>query len=138
VIPPLRERAEDIPLLVWAFINQLEKRIGKRIESIPKKSMETLERYSWPGNVRELRNVIEHAMIVSRGGTLEVKMPKAASSETPESSDLETMERSHILNVLKTVNWRVSGKRGAAEALGLKRTTLQSLMKKLNIKRPEE
>jgi formate hydrogenlyase transcriptional activator len=135
-IPPLRERPEDIPLLVWAFIKEFEKKIGKRIDSIPKKSMEALQEYSWPGNVRELRNVIEHGMIVSSGRALTVHMPQPAAPETPETSNLESIERSHLLDVLKKTNWRISGKGGAAEVLGLKRTTLQSLMKRLGIGRP--
>ena len=135
-IPPLRERTEDIPLLVWAFIKEFEKEIGKRIDSIPKKSMEALRRYSWPGNIRELRNVIEHAMILSVNRTLPVSVPRPESSETPDNLDLEGIERTHLLKVLKKTNWRISGKEGAAELLGLKRTTLQSLMKRLGSKRP--
>jgi formate hydrogenlyase transcriptional activator len=137
-IPPLRERAEDIPLMVWAFIKEFENKVGKRIDSIPKKSMEALQQYSWPGNVRELRNVIEHGMIVSNGRTLAVRVPQLASAETLDTSNLESIERTHLLNVLKKTSWRVAGKGGAAEVLGLKRTTLQSLMKRLNIKRPAE
>jgi formate hydrogenlyase transcriptional activator len=137
-IPPLPERPEDIPLLVWAFIKEFEKKVGKRIDSIPRKSMEALQQYSWPGNVRELRNVIEHGMIVSSGRTLAVSVPKPISSETPQTSILENIERSHLLKVLKKANWRVAGKGGAAEVLGLKRTTLQSLMKRLGIKRPDQ
>jgi transcriptional regulator with GAF, ATPase, and Fis domain len=135
-ILPLRERPEDIPLLVWAFIKEFEKKVGRRIESIPRKSMEALQRYSWPGNVRELRNVIEHAMIVSSGRTLVVRIPQIVSSEAREALDLEAVERKHLLEVLKKTNWRVAGKGGAAEILGLKRTTLQSLMKRLGITRP--
>jgi transcriptional regulator with GAF, ATPase, and Fis domain len=134
-IPPLRERPEDIPLLVWAFIKEFEIKIGKRIDSIPRKSMEALQQYSWPGNVRELRNVIEHGMIVSGTRTLALSMPKSASSEVPETSNLESIERSHLLAVLKQTGWRIAGEGGAAEILGLKRTTLQSLMKRLGITR---
>jgi formate hydrogenlyase transcriptional activator len=138
-IPPLRERPEDIPLLVWTFIKEFEKKVGKRIDSIPRKSMEALQRYSWPGNVRELRNVIEHSMIVSGGRNLAVRMPQPASPETcnTSTSNLENIERTHLLNVLKKTNWRVAGEGGAAEILGLKRTTLQSLMKRLEIRRPD-
>jgi formate hydrogenlyase transcriptional activator len=136
LIPPLRERPEDIPLMVWAFIKEFENKIGKRIDSIPRKSMEALQRYSWPGNVRELRNVIEHGMIVSTGRTLAVRAPQPASSEIPGASNLESIERSHLLNVLKKTKWRIAGEGGAAEVLGLKRTTLQSLIKRLGIKRP--
>jgi formate hydrogenlyase transcriptional activator len=135
-IPPLRERPEDVPLLVWAFIKEFEKKVGKRIESIPRKSMEALQRYSWPGNVRELRNVIEHSMIVSGGRALDVRLPHLEPTESQEVSELKNIEREHLLNVLKKTNWRVAGQGGAAEVLGLKRTTLQSLMKRLNINRP--
>ena len=134
-IPPLRQRPEDIPLLVWAFIKEFENKVGKRIDSIPRKSMEALQQYSWPGNVRELRNVIEHGMIVSSGRILAVRVPQPASPETSDTSNLDSIERSHLLNVLKKTNWRVAGKGGAAEVLGLKRTTLQSLMKRLGIER---
>ncbi len=136
-IPPLRERSEDIPLLVWALVGQLEKKIGKRIDSVSRKSMDVLKRYSWPGNVRELRNVIEHAMIVSRGGKLVVNLTdrRVAASVKPDDSGLQDMERRHILNVLEKTGWRISGSAGAAELLGLKRTTLQSRIKKLGIRR---
>jgi PAS domain S-box-containing protein len=135
-IPPLRERPEDIPQLVWAFIKEFEKKVGKRIDSIPKRSMDALQGYSWPGNVRELRNVIEHDMIVSSGKTLAVNLPQLGTSETTDISNLESIERKHLLDVLKQKNWRIAGKGGAAECLGLKRTTLQSLMKRLGIERP--
>ena len=135
-IPPLRERPEDIPLLVWTFVRQYEKKMGKRIDHIPRKSMETLQRFPWPGNARELRNVIEHAMIVSSGKTLDVGIPQRQSSEIPSNLSLEDAERRHILGVLQKNGWRLSGEGGAAEILGLKRTTLQSKMKKLGIRRP--
>ena len=124
VIPPLREHPEDIPLLVWAFVKEFQKRMGKEIETISKKSMEALQSYSWPGNVRELRNVIEHAMILSKDKTLVVHVPKLGSSEAPATRNLEDMERRHIVDVLEKAGWRLSGKGGAAEVLGLKRTTL--------------
>ena len=135
-IPSLRERPEDIPLMVWAFIKEFEKKMGKRIDSIPRKTMEALGQYSWPGNVRELRNVIEHGMIISSSRTLTPSLPQAASSEEPETSNLENIERGHLLKVLEKTNWRIGGEGGAAEILGLKRTTLQSLMKRLGITRP--
>jgi transcriptional regulator with GAF, ATPase, and Fis domain len=135
-IPPLRERPDDIPLLVWAFVRQFEQRMGKRVDAISRKSMEALQHHSWPGNVRELRNVIEHAMIVSTGRTLTVNLPKPGSLEPPEARKLEDTERGHILGVLEKTGWRITGEGGAAEILGLKRTTLQSKMKKLGIKRP--
>jgi len=138
VIPPLRERPEDIPFMVWAFVREFQKRMGKEIETISKKSMEALQSYSWPGNVRELRNVIEHAMILSKGKTLAVDVPKLGSSEAGATRNLEETERRHIVSVLERTGWRVAGKGGAAEVLGLKRTTLQAKMKKLGIKRSNE
>jgi transcriptional regulator of acetoin/glycerol metabolism len=97
--------------------------------------MEALQHYTWPGNIRELRNVIEHGMIVSTGKTLTVHLPQPASLEGPGTFNLEDIERRHILSILEKTGWRIAGKGGAAEILGLKRTTLQSLMKKLDINR---
>ncbi len=136
VIPPLRERPEDIPVLVWTFVRELEKKMGKRIESIPKRSMEALQRHPWPGNARELRNVIEHAMIVSNGKTLDVRIPTITPGEPVAPMSLEDLERMHILTTLEKTGWRLAGQQGAAEILGIKRTTLQSRMEKLGIKRP--
>ena len=110
--------------------------MGKRIDHIPRKSMENLQHYLWLGNARELRNVVEHAMIVSSGKTLEVRIPRMESSDIPANISLEDAERRHILGVLEKNGWRITGQGGAAEILGLKRTTLQSKMKKLGIKRP--
>jgi formate hydrogenlyase transcriptional activator len=135
VIPPLRERPEDIPLLVRAIVSEFQNRMGKEIESIPKKTMQALQSYSWPGNVRELRNLIEHAMILNRGKTLDVDVPKRAFSETDATGNLQDMERMHMVAVLEKTGWRIAGQGGAAEVLGLKRTTLQAKMKKLGIKR---
>jgi transcriptional regulator with GAF, ATPase, and Fis domain len=138
-IPPLRQRPDDIPPLVWHFIQQFDKRMGKQIESVPKRSLEALQRYPWPGNARELRNVIEHAMIVSTGKTLKVNPPTfAAAKESAEiKKSLQEVERQHILRVLKETGWRVSGKGGAANILGLKPTTLEARMKRLKIHRPK-
>jgi formate hydrogenlyase transcriptional activator len=133
VIPPLRERPEDIPPMVWAFIREFEKKMGKEIETILKKSMEALQSHSWPGNGRELRNVIEHAMILSKGKKLVVPALKFGSAEAGATRNLEDMERRHIVAVLGRAGWRVAG---AAEVLGLKRSTLYSKMKKLGIARP--
>jgi transcriptional regulator with GAF, ATPase, and Fis domain len=135
VIPPLRERREDIPLLVRAVVKEFQKRMGKEIERIPKKTMQALQSYSWPGNVRELRNLIEHAMILSNGKTLDVHVPKLAPSEREATGNLEDVERKHMVAVLERTGWRIAGQGGAAEVLGLKRTTLQAKMKKLGIKR---
>ena len=136
-VPPLRERKEDIPSLVWSFVKQLEKSLGKQINSIPKQRMEDLMNYPWPGNIRELRNVIEHAMILSNTGVLDVEPPSCALQEQPGSYTLHDMERKHILEVLESTGWRISGRNGASEILGMKRTTLQSRMKALDIHRME-
>ena len=136
MIPPLRKRPEDIPFLVRAIVKEFQKKMGKEIESIPKKTMHALQSYSWPGNVRELRNVIEHAMIVSTGKSLEVHVPKPSSTETNATENLHDVERMHLVAVLEKTGWRLAGPGGAAEVLGLKRTTLQAKMKKLGIKHP--
>ena len=137
-IPPLREHPEDIPLLVWAFIKDFEKKMGKRVENVSRSSMEALQRHSWHGNIRELRNVIERGMIVSTSKTLTVRFPQADVSAAPGASDLENVERRHVLDILEKARWRIAGRGGAAETLGLKRTTLQSLMKRLGIERPSQ
>ncbi len=136
VVPPLRERPEDIPLMVWAFVNEFQKRMGKEIESVSRTTLESLQSYSWPGNVRELRNVIERAMILNSSKTLVIQMPRLESSKIQTNLDLEDMERRHIVSVLESTGWRVSGKGAAAEVLGLKRSTLISKMTKLGISRP--
>ncbi|MFH0996847.1 MAG: sigma 54-interacting transcriptional regulator [Pseudomonadota bacterium] len=137
-IPPLRERPEDIPLLAWSFIKEFRKSMKKEIEIIPKKTMQTLQSYSWPGNVRELRNKIEHAMILSKDKTLFVEVTECAASETVSACNLKDMECTHIVAVLDKTGWRLAGPGGAAEVLGLKRTTLQAKMKKLGIKRSNQ
>jgi PAS domain S-box-containing protein len=135
IIPPLRERPGDIPLLVRSIVKEFQTRMGKEIESIPKKTMQALQSYSWPGNVRELRNLIEHAMILSTSKTLEVHVPKRTSSGPDTTGNLSDVERIHLITVLEKTGWRISGPGGAAEVLGLKRTTLQAKMKKLGITR---
>jgi transcriptional regulator with GAF, ATPase, and Fis domain len=138
IVPALRERIRDVAPLVWAFVRQFEKKMGKQIETIPQRSMEALQRHHWPGNIRELRNVIENAMIVTRSKTLMVSAPTSPDAGKSENDglDLESAERRHILSALHKCGWRISGPGGAAKALGLKRTTLQSKMKKLGVKRP--
>ena len=136
-VPPLRERAEDIPHLVWAFVQELGESMGKPIDTVPRATMDALRRYPWPGNVRELRNVIERAMIMSRSSTLEVELPRADGSRALEATRLEEVERRHILAILERTGWRVRGQGGAAILLGLKPTTLEARMQKLGIKRPE-
>jgi formate hydrogenlyase transcriptional activator len=134
-LPPLRERKEDIPLLVWAMVKELGQVLGKSIESIPKKNMDALECYPWPGNIRELRNTIERALILNNGPTLILSAPDSTEALAPFSYSLATTERVHILSVLKKTDWRVRGKNGAAALLEIPPSTLESKMKKLGIKR---
>jgi formate hydrogenlyase transcriptional activator len=139
-IPPLRERREDIPLLVNYFVSKTSRRMGKMIESIPDRAMELLTRNSWPGNIRELANFIERAVILTRGDELEVPMvelanPAESCITTP--STFHQAESNAIIAALKEAAGRVSGRGGAAERLGLKRTTLQTKMRKLNICRAD-
>jgi formate hydrogenlyase transcriptional activator len=139
VVPPLRERAEDIPLLVRYFAQKHARRMDRRIETIPAEEMEALTHYQWPGNVRELENLIERAVILSRGPALHVPLPEdRLSGEALAASPvtLEAAEREHILRALRDTNWVIAGPSGAAARLGMKRTTLQSRMAKLGISRP--
>jgi transcriptional regulator with GAF, ATPase, and Fis domain len=137
VAPTLRERITDIPLLVWKFVEVFNRKMGRSIDSIPKPLMERLKQYHWPGNVRELRNMVERAMIVSEGRTLMIELPDGHSASAPApSKTLTDVERHHILDVLESTRWRISGKGGAAEVLGLQRSTLRSRMKNLGIVRP--
>jgi len=135
-IPPLRGRREDIPLLVWAFVKELGEGMGRSIEKISKKTMDMLQEYPWPGNVRELRNVIERAMILSTRSTLIIDRLGSKDPTQITNRTLEEIERNHIADVLESVQWRVYGKNGAAEILGLKPSTLQHRMKKLGIEKP--
>jgi len=145
-VPGLAERRQDIPLLAWFFISELQNRLGKTITEISSEAMDALTSYDWPGNVRELRNIIERAMILSPTSVLELgdwfpgsPSSTATISQTEKSSGetLDEVQRVHILEVLQSCNWKIYGKDGAAERLGLKRTTLQSRMKKLGIERPK-
>ena len=139
-VPALRERREDIPLLVQHFVQRFAKRMNRNIESVPKQGMDALINYSWPGNVRELENVIERAVILSPGPELRVpvgelsRLAPAADGWKPET--LEEAERVHILATLKKTRWVLAGPNGAAIRLGLNRSTLQFRMKKLGIVRP--
>jgi len=135
-VPPLRARVSDIPFLVWRFVQEFNKKMGKSIDAIPKQTMERLKQYPWPGNVRELRNQVERGMIVSDGHTLTIDHPGGAPGPASIPVTLEEVERRHIRDVLERVQWRISGKGGAAEILGLLPTTLHSRMKKLGISRP--
>jgi PAS domain S-box-containing protein len=144
-VPPLRERRDDIPLLVWYFVTVLRTRLGKTISTIPPRTMRALSAYDWPGNVRELQNVVERAMITSRGYSLELgaflpwtrgRESATATRAKDHGMRLADAERAHIVAALERCNWKVGGLDGAAERLGLKRSTLQSRMKKLGIERP--
>jgi PAS domain S-box-containing protein len=135
IVPPLRERVEDIPGLVWSFIDEFSRAFGKSIDSISKENMKELQSYQWPGNVRELRNVIERAVILSNSRQLVVPVPRQTARMPQEAMTLEALEVEHIRKVLESTNWRVRGSGGAAERLGLKPTTLESRMARLGIAR---
>src|SRR5215467_10996844 len=138
-LPALRDRKQDIQLLVWYFVKKFSATMGKKVESVSAKSMDMLKNYPWPGNIRELEHVIERAVILSQGTELELNdwMPKGSENAgiTPLGT-LEDVERSHIISVLTQTAWRVSGEKGAAKILGLNPTTLEARMKKLGINRP--
>ena len=135
-VPALRERVEDIPLLVWHFVEEFSKAFGKRIEMVGKSNMEALQRYAWPGNIRELRNVVERAMITAAGPRLTIPVPETSSAASGRSIRLIDVERTHIRRVLESTRWRIRGVGGAAEQLGLKPTTLETRLAKLGLKRP--
>ncbi len=133
-LPPLRERKEDIPLLTWSFVDEITGKMGKRIEKISAQSMNTLVGYSWPGNIRELRNVVEYSIILSHGPVLDIIL-KEQREEVQKPERLNDEQRRHILKILELTGWRIRGKFGAAERLGLKESTLRFRMKKLGITR---
>ena len=138
VIPPLRKRLQDIPRLARHFVMLYEAKMGKLVGALSADVLERLTSYSWPGNVRELQNVIERAVILSPRGRLvlgDLAAAPASGSPKKEARSLEEVERRHIISVLEECGWRVSGERGAARILGLKRTTLEARMKKLGIRR---
>jgi formate hydrogenlyase transcriptional activator len=140
-IPPLRERPEDIPLLVQHFVEVAARKMDKTIDTIPSGTMEALIQYRWPGNIRELENVIERAVILSPGSVLHVPFRDLQSRVTPghDGEKLQTLadvEREHIRTILKATRWILSGPRGAATRLGMNRSTLYFRMKKLGIARP--
>jgi transcriptional regulator with GAF, ATPase, and Fis domain len=134
-VPPLRERVEDIPLLVWRFVDEFTRSFGKRVDAIQKESMAALQRYSWPGNIRELRNVVERAMIVATGGELVIEVPAVTAPALRRSTRLIDVEREHVRNVLEMSGWRIRGAGGAADRLGLPPTTLETRMAKLGLRR---
>jgi formate hydrogenlyase transcriptional activator len=140
-IPPLRERREDIQLLVHFFVSRLSRRMQKRIRSVPKPAMDALVNADWPGNIRELENFIERCVILTQGDELNVPRSElrrsGGRSVITAASTFEQAEKQAILDALKIADWRIAGKGGAAERLGLKRTTLQNKMRRLNISRAE-
>lgn len=148
-LPPLRERTDDIPRLVRHFTQLFARRMGRRIENIPNEVMEALVEYAWPGNVRELQNVIERAVILSQGTTLQVPLSDLQSAVVAKATErsagsggagaltLADAERDHILSALRDTRWVLGGPKGAAARLGMKRSTLQWKLQKLGITRPE-
>ncbi len=136
-MPPLRERLDDIPLLVDSFVKKIARRLGKTIEVIPVTVMEALQDYPWPGNVRELENVLERAVINSSGPKLRLvdELKKPFKDLSASSKTLEAVERDYIIRVLEQTKWKVSGKNSAAAILGLDRSTLRARMSKLNIQK---
>jgi len=152
-VPPLRERRGDIPHLVESFVRRESKRLGKNIEAVPRETLEALQNYDWPGNIRELQNVIERAAIVTRGSVLELADPlvaRGAQGARPHASPvalpslsggglltLEEFERRYITDVLEKTGWRIDGRGGAAQLLGLNPSTLRSRLQKLGVRRPE-
>ncbi len=133
-VPPLRERPEDIPALVWSFVEVLGRRMGKTIKASPARRS-AVAAILRPGNVRELSNIIERAMILAAGDTLHVELPSASQSTPSPRMTLMEVERAHILRVLQETGWRIRGPHGAAEILGTKPTTLEARMARLGIKR---
>ncbi|MBK9965789.1 MAG: sigma-54-dependent Fis family transcriptional regulator [Holophagales bacterium] len=139
-VPPLRERREDVPLLVWWFVHRRQKEMGRHIEKVPRRAMERLTAYAWPGNVRELENVVERALILSPGTTLQIDdlvaggdAGETGGEGTPQT--IEAVERTHVAAVLERCGGRIEGPGNAAEILGLKPSTLRSRMHKLGIRR---
>src|ERR1044072_1652473 len=140
-VPSLRERPEDIPLLVHFFANKFAQQMRKQIESVPKDVMAALVGYHWPGKIRELHNLVELSVILSRRSTLEIPLTelKQAPRTVPAANgtNLETVERDHILKVLDDAKWVIGGPTGAAARLGMNRTTLNHRLRKLGINRPQ-
>jgi formate hydrogenlyase transcriptional activator len=143
LLPPLRERREDIPRLVRHFTQRFARRMGRLIETIPAETIDALSQYAWPGNIRELQNVIERAVILSTGPTLHIPLGDLQAAAQPAQAPaaapvtLAVAEREHILGVLRETDWVLGGPKGAASRLGMKRSTLQWKMKKLGLARPE-
>lgn len=136
-VPPLRERAEDIPLLVNCFVDQLSRKMGKQVLMPPKRTMDMLQRCPWPGNVRELQHAVESALISARGKKLNFELPQMDTYTISDFKPFEEMERTYIVRVLKARNWKIGGKNSAAQTLGMHVNTLRGRMKRLGIKKPK-
>jgi len=137
-LPPLRDRREDIPLLVWDLIQKRQNELGRQVERVPESAMEALTHYPWPGNIRELSNVIERALILTSGTELQLDAAFTGRSERAQLGErLEEVERAHLLHVLERCHWRITGRGHAAELLGMKPSTLRNRLKKLGIERPQ-
>jgi transcriptional regulator with GAF, ATPase, and Fis domain len=136
-VPPLRNRPEDIPDLVWRFVDEFSTMLDKQVDEIPRDNMLALQSYSWPGNIRELRNVVERAMIVASGPRLTMVVPKQSVPSISRSVKLADVEKEHIRSVLEASGWRIRGNGGAADRLGLRPTTLETRMAKLGLQRPK-
>jgi transcriptional regulator with GAF, ATPase, and Fis domain len=139
-IPPLRQRKEDIPLLVDYFVAKFNKKTGKKIETVSKAALDVLQEYDWPGNVRELESIIERSVITSQGTGLHIldrfeNSPKAGDKEAKDNKALADIERDHIYQALEKTGWRIEGKKGAAAMLGLNPSTLRGRMRKDGIRR---
>jgi formate hydrogenlyase transcriptional activator len=133
-VPPLRERRDDIPALVRAFVEELTRSMGKRVGEIDPRSLDALAEYSWPGNVRELRNAVERAMILATGPVLSIEVPRAIGADSTPAPRVAA--RDQVEQVLHETGWRIRGPHGAAARLGVKPTTLESRIRKLGLARP--
>jgi len=139
LLPPLRERRPDIPALAEHFVEIFSRRMSKQIDHIPPETMSALKAYEWPGNIRELQNLMERAVILANDSVLPNPLPTTGTQSVivpPDATTLKESERTLILRTLEAVDWKIGGRKGAAARLGLKRTTLISKMKKLEISRP--
>ncbi|MDZ7697460.1 MAG: sigma 54-interacting transcriptional regulator [Deltaproteobacteria bacterium] len=134
-VPPLRERREDIPELVTHFVSLYNRKLGKQVNTTPRRTLERLMDYNWPGNVRELENIVHRAVIVTEGKELVLDVPDGAGRRPLDNTTLEDVQRQHIITILKCSHWKIEGKGGAAERLGINPSTLRSRMKKLQIQK---
>jgi len=137
VVPPLRERAEDIPLIALHVLKDRAKRMGADVVGIHATTMREFQEYPWPGNVRELRNVIERNLILNGSPIFRAELPSAIQDKKRNLRRLDEVDREYLRNVLQSTHWRVRGQGGAADVLGLKPTTLEARLKKLGIHRRE-